>query len=117
MQKYLLLLLPTILCYFLGADKCHPLKPPVNGAVSYITENKLAQMACKSGYYPEQKVVFLYICVNNVWKDPSPFDPAPVPLPDCLGIHAHYLGGFFRKIILVSYCTAFPKFNQTQTRF
>ena len=28
-------------------------------------------------------MAFLYICVNNKWKDTSPTN-APVPIPDCL---------------------------------
>eukprot|EP00111_Clytia_hemisphaerica_P015651 TCONS_00046199-protein len=62
---------------------CPPLKAPVNGAVSYFRPFSLAQTYCHSGFYPEGKIAFLYVCVNNEWKDTSPAN-APVPLPDCL---------------------------------
>ena len=70
-----------------GSDICPPLKAPVNGAVSYYRPFSLAQASCKSGFYPEGKMAFLYICVNNKWKDTSPTN-APVPIPDCLCTYA-----------------------------
>jgi len=68
----------------IGADHCPPLAAPKNGAVSYIVKNKLAQMACKFGFFPDRKITYLYVCQNQQWKDPSPIEPALVPLPDCL---------------------------------
>ena len=61
---------------------CPTLNPPINGAVVQSISSPIAQMSCKSGFYPDREVAFLYMCANGLWVDPAGI--AKVPLPGCL---------------------------------
>ena len=67
---------------------CPTLTAPLNAAVSSFNPGKLAQMACRSGFYPDREIASLYVCINNEWTDPGRV--AKLPLPDCLCKYIHY---------------------------
>ena len=67
---------------------CQILTAPLNGAVTFILKGILAQMACRSGFYPDREIATLYVCKNKEWTDPGKI--AKLPLPDCLCKYIHH---------------------------